>query len=207
MPADYEPSDGTIVDAVLSGDRDRFALLVARYEGALRRMAESRLGRSDWAEDVVQESFLCAFKSLHTYNSTYSFRTWLWTIALNQCRRHYQRRVRRPQVSVWSEHRRSAADGPTSPAALASQEATPPELLLTKERNQRLETLLGRLPEEQADALRLRFFGQLKFHEIAAAMGCSLSSAKNRVRWGLTKMSAMLQGAEAGAAPLAGDRP
>jgi RNA polymerase sigma-70 factor (ECF subfamily) len=54
----------------------------------------------------------------------------------------------------------------------------------------------------QADALRLRFFGGLKFHEIAEAMPCSLTSAKNRVRWGLLRMAEMLQAAGAqGAAP------
>jgi RNA polymerase sigma-70 factor (ECF subfamily) len=45
----------------------------------------------------------------------------------------------------------------------------------------------------QADALRLRFFGGLKFEEIAGAMQCSLSTAKNRVRWGLERMAELVQ--------------
>jgi RNA polymerase sigma-70 factor (ECF subfamily) len=64
--------------------------------------------------------------------------------------------------------------------------------LLQKERGELLEQLLAELPQPQADALRLRFYGGLKFQEIADAMGCSLSSAKNRVRWGLEKMSARI---------------
>jgi RNA polymerase sigma-70 factor (ECF subfamily) len=204
LTADQPLHDGSIVDAVLSGDRDRFALLVERYQGPLRRMAENRLGRSDWAEDVVQESFLCAFKSLHTYDSRYSFRTWLWTIVLNQCRRHYQRHARRPSVTSWTECGRSRRPGDAADGC-ASQEATPPESLLAKERNERLAALLSRLPEEQADALRLRFFGGLKYHEIASAMPCSLSSAKNRVRWGLSKLSDMMRQAERRSAPIAGD--
>ena len=67
---------------------------------------------------------------------------------------------------------------------------------MAKERNQRLELLLARIPENQADALRLRFYGELKYHEIAAAMGCSLGSAKNRVRWGLSKMTQMMVAGE-----------
>lgn len=168
-------------------------------------MAENRLGRSDWAEDVVQESFLCAFKSLHTYDSRYSFRTWLWTIVLNQCRRHYQRHARRPKVTAWSEYRQPSHQDVPVEDGLPSPEATPPESLLAKERSQRLEALLHCLPEEQADALRLRFYGQLKFHEIAAAMQCSLSSAKNRVRCGLTKMSEMMRRAERRSAAAAED--
>lgn len=60
---------------------------------------------------------------------------------------------------------------------------------MQKERGELLEQLLTELSEPQADALRLRFYGGLKFQEIADAMGCSLSSVKNRVRWGLEKMS------------------
>jgi RNA polymerase sigma-70 factor (ECF subfamily) len=63
---------------------------------------------------------------------------------------------------------------------------------MATERSERLNALLDQLPEKQADALRLRFFGGLKFREIAAAMNCSLSTAKNRVRWGLTEMAEQL---------------
>jgi RNA polymerase sigma-70 factor (ECF subfamily) len=136
------------------------------------------LGRRDWAEDVVQETFLCAYKWLAGYDSRYSFRTWLWTILLNQCNRHFQRRVR--QV----ESVDSAAQG-----QLTSSEASPPESLLAKERAEQLNRELAGLPPEQADALRLRFFGGLKFQEIADVQQCSLTSAKNRVRWGLLKMA------------------
>ena len=48
---------------------------------------------------------------------------------------------------------------------------------------------MRRLSEPQADALRLRFFAGLTFPEIAAAMDCSLSTAKNRVKWGLMKLA------------------
>ena len=58
-----------------------------------------------------------------------------------------------------------------------------------------LETL-ARLPEPQADALRLRFFGELNFSEIALAMGSSVSAAKVRVRNGLQALSQMLRADE-----------
>jgi RNA polymerase sigma-70 factor (ECF subfamily) len=60
---------------------------------------------------------------------------------------------------------------------------------LAKERAEQLNRELAGLPPEQADALRLRFFGGLKFQEIADVQQCSLTSAKNRVRWGLLKMA------------------
>lgn len=187
-------SDGTIIAAVVAGEADRFARLVERYQQPLARVAESRLGRREWAEEAVQETFLCAFKSLHSYDSRFSFRTWLWTILLNQCHRHYQRRMRHPQVASWSDHPDlSGTDRGEQPAC---SQPDPVAQLVVKERSERLQLLLGHLPAVQADALRLRFFGDLKFQEIADAMGCSLSSAKNRVRCGLVLLSELLRAPE-----------
>jgi RNA polymerase sigma-70 factor (ECF subfamily) len=184
--------DGSVVAAVLGGDERAFSVFVDRYTGPLLRLAESRLGRRAWAEEAVQETFLCAFKSLHRYDSRYSFRTWLWTILLNQCRRHYQRHMRRPRVRNWSDRADTVvAEGP--PSGLASNDATPDARLLAEERARQLEELLRQLPATQADALRLRFFGDLKFQEIADTMQCSLSAAKQRVRLGLQRMSTLLR--------------
>ncbi len=191
--AHHSLNDGAIIADVLAGRRERFTEIVQRYQRPLIRVATSRLGRKDWAEEAVQETFLCAFKSLHTYDSKYSFRTWLWTILLNQCRRHVQRRSRRPKVHVWTDAAEDQATHSETHSSLASSDHSPPRQLLAKERSEHMESLLAELPEAQADALRLRFFGELKFHEIADAMGCSLSTAKNRVRWGLEKMSQLLQ--------------
>jgi RNA polymerase sigma-70 factor (ECF subfamily) len=149
------------------------------------------MGRQDWAEDVVQETFLCAFKSLHTYNSQYSFRTWLWTILLNQCRRQLKRFSRGVFIGSW-QHDASDEQRRATLAEQLKSEESPSTRMAAQERSELLDTLLAKLPEAQADALRLRFFGGLKFHEIAEAMGCSLSTAKNRVRWGLTRMAEFL---------------
>lgn len=177
---------------VQRGETEMFAELVRRYQQPLARVAHSRLGRADWAEDVVQESFLAAFKSRATYDARYSFRTWLWTILLRQCHGHYQRRQRSVPIEPLSadDHRDAFEASPASSAAPLAQ-------LLAKERAAQLEMLLARLPLPQADALRLRFFAGLKFHEIADAMQCSLNTAKNRVRAGLLRLAEWLDTAGA----------
>ncbi len=181
--------DGQLVEACLAGQSERFDDIVARYQGPLLRVAQSRLGRREWAEEAVQEAMLAAYRSLHTYDSTYSFRTWLWTILLNQCRRIGSRNARQPRVHSWTDGVGDQIGQQAAPTDLSSNEPCPTSRLLEKEERQQLESLLVTLPVEQADALRLRFFGGLKFREIAQAMECSLSSAKNRVRWGLLKMA------------------
>lgn len=191
-PLDPNLPDGSLVAAVLAGRREAFDLIVRRYQRALLFVARGRLGRADLAEDAVQEAFLCALKWLHTYDSKYSFRTWLWTILLNQCSRAAQKLGRQQQI-MFPAGIRAESD----PAGeLTSSEATPLEGLLARESSQRIQQFLDQLPDNQADALRLRFFGGLKFQEIAAAQGVSLTSAKTRVRLGLLQLSQWLRESE-----------
>lgn len=193
----FDP-DGPAIAAVRAGEHHRFDEIARRYSGALWRMALSRLGRPELADDVVQETLLAAFRWLKSYDSRYSFRTWLWTILLNECRRALGRQARRREVSSSSEavaHSLSQLAGPDNPH----------QQILLRERAEMLERLLQRLPEAEADALRLRFFGDLKFQEIADVLGCSLSTAKYRVRDGLTQLSHWLGADDAAPLPPAAD--
>ncbi len=178
---DAQSPDGLLVAATLAGDDEAFALLMQRYQGALLKAAISRVGRREIAEEAVQEAFLCAHRWLATYDSRFSFRTWLWTILLNQCARHGKREARQGVQ----------ARGEQANVELAAS-ASPLDALLAREVSERLHELLTRLPEAQADALRLRFFGGLTFPEIAAAMSCSEAGAKNRVKTGLLKLAGWL---------------
>jgi len=186
-----ERSDGELVELVRSGDRAAFASIVTRYQPTLHRVAFSRIGSVEAADEVVQEAFLCAFKFLDSYDSRQSFRTWLWTIALNQCHQRARRDQRSPRVSTWTDQQYEG-NGTLEKGReleLVSREPNPLARLLSMECRELLELELRKLPETQADALRLRFFAGLKFEEISAAMRCSLGTAKNRVKWGLLKIA------------------
>ncbi len=191
MPSHDSPSDHEIVAGVLAGDFARFEEIVTRYQGALLRVSIGRLGNRNWAEDAVQETFLRAYKSLATYRSEYSFRTWLWTILLNQCSRIAQKRGKFPTSNFWQDDPGAEME-PGASWLNGSQDPAPLVELLRKERAEILDGLLNELPVAQSDALRLRFFGGLKFQEIADTMHCSLSSAKQRVRHGLMRLSEKL---------------
>ena len=184
--------DALIMRRVQAGELDRFAELIRRYQRPLFRAALSRLGERTWAEDVVQEAFLAAFAGRASYDPSFSFRTWLWTILINLCKRQWKRRASRPVHHSWTE----MVTGDGSSAAEPQTEATGLACVLQAERSERIRVLLGELPDEQADALRLRFFGELTFPEIAAALGCSLNTAKSRVRYGLEKIGRAMRGEE-----------
>jgi RNA polymerase sigma-70 factor (ECF subfamily) len=185
MPLD----DAEIMRRVQAGEAALFGLLVERYRSALLRVADSKLGNVAWAEDVVQETFLAAYSARGSYKPQFAFRTWLWTILLNLCRRHWQRRESRPQ-----EQSASAIIGwDVADHGEAIHADTGLGQLLLTERRQEVQRLLAALPEPQADALRLRFLAGLPFAEIALTMNSSLSAAKQRVKQGLETLAHRLR--------------
>jgi RNA polymerase sigma-70 factor (ECF subfamily) len=175
--------DADIMQQVQRGRTELFDQLVDRYRDRLLRFAAAKLGDPVRAEDVVQETFLAVFAARHTYDPRFAFSTWIWTILLNLCRREWRCR-RREAGRLWSSGRREASGERGSMTSETGLSA-----LLQTEQQELLQSLLEELPEAEADALRLRFFGGLKFEEIAEAMQSSLSGAKVRVKKGLRRLS------------------
>ena len=118
-----ELDDLQIMRRVQAGEVELFDLLVERYRGPLLNVAWSKLGDRTWAEDIVQEAFLAAFASRATYNPQFAFRTWLWTILLNLCRRHWQRRESRPREASLPESGDTHLAGYREPATYESAPA------------------------------------------------------------------------------------
>jgi RNA polymerase sigma-70 factor (ECF subfamily) len=196
--------DDTLIRQALAGDDRAFNELARRVRPALLRVAASRLGRRDLAEDAVQETLLAAYRFRHSYDQRFRFRTWLWTILLRECQRVQTKLARRQPPAFLppiADNRCSSFTGDrvaSDPGGL--------ENLLAREQRDRLEDLLRRLSIQQADALRLRFFAGLKFQEIADTMHCSLATAKNRVRTGLLRLSAWLSSSEFDSEPSQADQ-
>ncbi len=187
-------SDDEIMRRVQAGQPDCFTLLASRYFDVLVRVAESRVARRDAAEELAQEALLAAFKSRQTYNPKFGFRTWLWTILLNLCRREHKRSNRSPRVLSWTDIDSNKDEAAIAPEARVSPGSEQPlSRALARESSARLNAMLRELRDEEADALRLRFYAALTFQEIADTTGCSLSTAKNRVRAGLSKLAELMR--------------
>lgn len=164
--------DQVLMQRVQAGEHAPFAELVDRYRPRLLRFSQSSLRDSQLAEDVVQETFLAVFQSRQTYNPAFAFNTWVWTILLNLVRRTRGRIAKRQVREALSHSSRSA-----------SSTGQP------HEDREQLDHWLTQIPEAEADALRLRYFGELSFDQIAASMESSVSGAKLRVRNGLERLS------------------
>src|SRR3954466_12802659 len=88
-------TDEALVARAVEGDVDAYAALAERYYGSCARIARRMLRNDADAEDVVQETFLRAFRALGRFDRGREFRVWLFTILVNQCRTAATSRRRR----------------------------------------------------------------------------------------------------------------
>ncbi|MBX3444644.1 MAG: sigma-70 family RNA polymerase sigma factor [Planctomyces sp.] len=182
-----DSGDDQIFNRVASGDRRAFHVIVSRYRPRLLRFTQRSFGDPGLADDLVQETFIAIYAARGTYDPRFAFSTWIWTVHFNVCRRERRRRMSLARTMA------GAIDLFRSRVTAAP---SPSEELEQRERAAELRELLDRLPAAQADAIRLRFFAELPFDQVAAAMNSSVSGAKVRVRKGLQALSGWISRSE-----------
>ena len=90
-------ADAPLVERALDNDIAAFEELVARYQNKILAFAARMLNDRDEAEDVAQEVFIRAYRSLDSFRGASSFSTWLYRIATNLCIDRTRTKKRRPQ--------------------------------------------------------------------------------------------------------------
>ncbi|MGH7459179.1 MAG: RNA polymerase sigma factor [Longimicrobiaceae bacterium] len=157
-------TDGEIVRLVLSGEREAYGVLVARYQAVLYRHAVGMVRSPDTAEDMVQESFVRGFRELRRCREPDRFGSWIFRVLRNRCL-DYLKDKRRRNVSL--EEELTATANP--PAA---------EGVLERERIHRA---LHNLPPDQREAFLLKHVEGYGYQEMSGLLGASVSALKMRV--------------------------
>jgi RNA polymerase sigma-70 factor (ECF subfamily) len=169
-------TDAALVARIRAGDRAAGAELVNRYYAECWRYAVRLLDNRHDAEDALQETFLRAFRALHSYREKHLFRAWLYRILTNQCRTVALQRTRRDKRFLGDE--RSFQNTPASLTADDDLLRTEQETLLTD----RLQWALGKLDPLQREAFLLKYGEQLEYTEMADITGSSIPALKMRVK-------------------------
>ena len=178
--------DERLVARVVEGDRGAFEILYDRYASTVFGLALKMLGDREVAEDAVQEIFWRVWRRLGSFDRSRAFAPWLFGIAHNYCIDELRRRKVRPQ-SVYE-------DDENPILSEIADEADVGESALLAEQGRLVRSALEQLPEEQRQTLLLAYFGGLTQQEIAAKLGNPLGTVKTRMRLGLQKLRAVLQG-------------
>ncbi|MBM3302310.1 MAG: sigma-70 family RNA polymerase sigma factor, partial [Deltaproteobacteria bacterium] len=145
--------DQEAIDRVLKGDYDAFEDLVERYQGRVYRHLRKMVKDNDVAEDLLQETFLNAYRGLGGFAGDSSFSTWLFRIATNSALMYL--RKNRPEVVEYDDQ---IGDGGNRSAATVSAHyvSTPLDILLSNEGRSKIEQAIDTLPVLYRSALVLR---------------------------------------------------
>jgi RNA polymerase sigma-70 factor (ECF subfamily) len=170
--------EAVMIAAILAGDLPQFHDLIRPFERRVYLMALSMLRDEAEAEDVAQEAFLRAFRSLSKFRADSKFSTWLISITLNEARSRLRQRqlVKMESLDETAEDQRHV-----SPALLRDWREIPSEALERKEVRSILRQAIEELPEIYRDVFVLRDVEEMSVNEVAEAMGVSISVVKVRL--------------------------
>ena len=159
-------------------DADAFCSLCRPYEDRLFRQAVALCRDQALAEDLVQETLIEAWKSLHRFNGRCRLFTWFCSIMLHR----YHKMIRRKRPPALNDETLyTVADDQPTPAA--KMEGIDQDLWL--------QSCLDRLPHKQRQVVYLRFYVENSLQEIAAAVQCSVGTVKSRLFKGLENLRQM----------------
>ena len=162
--------DNDLIEQTLNGNRHAFRFLVLRYECPVFKIVSTLVRNNEKIEDIAQETFLRAYKSLHRYDASKgaSFSTWLFTIARNLCFNELRKQRLREEGADISAQR--------STGSLDSE-----KILERAEQADMVRAAIEKLPVAFRNAVVLSCFKEHSTKEIADIEGCSEGTVKSRI--------------------------
>ena len=163
-------ADEQIVSRTLAGDRDAFGILVHKYQEMVFAYAFQKVRNEADAQDVMQEVFLRAYRSLYALRQPHRFRSWLYTIMSNECNRWLARAAKTRQREVL------LAD-----AGGDELRVEPGHTISTEGWRADLEQAMAALPDENRVAVSMFYMGDCSLKEISEFLGVSVNTVRGKL--------------------------
>jgi RNA polymerase sigma factor (sigma-70 family) len=166
-------TDEQLVRAAREGSDAAFEALVRRYRERITAYVRSMVHDSSRAEDITQETFISALRSLRAGDQEIAFRPWVFQIARNACIDHLRKVQRTDEISIYSDDFQ-----PDHDVRISSPQATDAAVLQRQDMDD-LQQAFGGLPDSQYEILLLREFEGLSYHEIGQRMGLTAPAVES----------------------------
>lgn len=186
--AGSEPIESGLVRRARAGDRGAFDRLVGLHLPRVWAVVARIVRNREDAEDVVQETFLTAHRSLADYRGDAAFSTWLHRIAVTRALNHLDR------ASVRLARASDPIDGEGVAEIAAPETATPLRALESKELLARLAACLEKLPAAFKAVVALRDVEDLAYEEIARVLSIELGTVRSRLARARGALKACVEG-------------
>jgi RNA polymerase sigma-70 factor (ECF subfamily) len=178
------PEDAAAVAKARGGDEDAFRVLVERHSRSVFRLAYRMTGSAEDAEDVVQETFVRAYRQLGRFEERSNFATWLYRIGFNCSIDHLRNREPREsgQTPEVLDRLSPPVSGPTSE-----------DLVFAGQIGARVQQALNGLSEQERAAFLMRHYHGCSIDEICRALDLKTNAAKHSIFRAVKKMRSELQ--------------
>jgi len=167
--------DAQLAEQSQSGNSDAFAELVRRNQDAVFNLAWRMTGNWHEAADITQDTFVRAYRKIHSYKPQFAFKNWVMSIGANVTRNRFRSNSRRQRME-------------DTLAAMPEPEPAP----TPAPRDEGLEAALARVPESLRVALVLKHMEGMSYEEVARTLGIGVSAAKMRVARGRDELVRLL---------------
>jgi RNA polymerase sigma-70 factor (ECF subfamily) len=168
------PKDDELVQRAQQDDERAFGELVRRYESKVYSLALRMVRNPEDAEDVLQDTFLRAFRGIKSFQGNSTFSTWIYRIAANSALMRL-RKKQLPTVSIEDANERE------TPISITDWRPGPVEQLLTRETLRAMEDAIESLPPEFRQVFILRDVEELSNAEVAEILDLSVAAVKSRL--------------------------
>ncbi len=173
-------SDVYLVSRAIEGELSAFEKLVARYQNKIIGYSARMLGDQDEAEDVAQEVFIKAYRSLDSFRGDAQFSTWIYRIATNLCIDRIRARKRRPQ-QAYSLDEPMDKDEDKGGREIADSSAEPTREVEREELRRRVREVMSEMPEKMRTILVMCDMQGMAYDEIAKVLDCPIGTVKSRL--------------------------
>jgi len=174
-------SDEALLAAYRVGDKQSFATLVSRYQRELFHFLVRFLGNRAAAEDIFQETFLQVHQSADAFDLQRRFKPWLFTIAANKARDLIRSQARRPANPLQASIAPGDEDGGEFIDLMKAAVPQPDESMNHREMQEKVQRVVGSLPEHLREILILSYFQTFPYRQIADILGIPLGTVKSRL--------------------------
>lgn len=174
--SDKALEDFDLIDkAVKDKDQQAYAALMKRYKKAVYFMILKMIRDTDDAEDLTMEAFAKAFKNLHKFKKDYTFSTWLFRIATNNAIDF----IRKKKLKTMSLNNTLTDDGGNSVNIdVEDDDNNPQDEYIKSQRIEMVRIFVDKLPAKYRKLVKLRYFDELSYDEIAVELGKPLGTVK-----------------------------
>ncbi len=198
MPSELD-SDAPLVRRAAAGDRTAFRELFERYQRPIAALVGRMVSSPDDVDDILQETFLRAWKGLPRFRGDAQFSTWLYRIAVNTAIKYRGRRRNEtaPLVSLTMDEETGLGGLESLPADAGSDPlrgGDPFQAAQKQEQEQVIRRAVQALPEKQRSVVLLHYFEGRSCEEISGMVGCSLGTVWSRLHYACKRLKGVLTG-------------